>query len=88
LDIGTLEINAEFSVRLPVLAAIRLAEVRGNLRDGVKVSFDISVLKGDARFYVSGGWLWVDLSARVFMAIHGPLKVKLIPLPCAFFHFL
>ncbi|KAI0297025.1 hypothetical protein B0F90DRAFT_1742452, partial [Multifurca ochricompacta] len=52
---------------------------KGNLKDGVEVSFGISVLKGTARFYINGGWLWVDLSATVFGTVYGPLKVKLIP---------
>ncbi|KAI0297055.1 hypothetical protein B0F90DRAFT_991694 [Multifurca ochricompacta] len=81
IDVGTFEINAEFSVRTPIITPFRLAAVKGNLKDGVKVSFDVSFVKGEAKFYIFGGWLWVDLSATVFGTTYGPLKVKLIPLP-------
>ncbi|KAI0297028.1 hypothetical protein B0F90DRAFT_1635173, partial [Multifurca ochricompacta] len=84
IDIGTFEINAEFSVRVPIIGTFRLAAVKGNLKDGVQVSFGISVLKGTARFYINSGWLYVDLSATVFGTVYGPLKVKLIPLPWVF----
>ncbi|KAI0297056.1 hypothetical protein B0F90DRAFT_1635174, partial [Multifurca ochricompacta] len=87
IDVGTFEINAEFSVKVPILGTYRLATVKGNLKDGVEVSFGIAVLKGTARFYINSGWLWVDLSATVFGTTYGPLKVKLIPLPCVFYIF-
>ncbi|KAI0297034.1 hypothetical protein B0F90DRAFT_1742554 [Multifurca ochricompacta] len=64
-----------------MMGTFRLAEVKGNLNDGVEVPFDSSVVKGEAKFYVSDGRLWVDLSATVFGTTCGPLKVELIPLP-------
>ncbi|KAI0297031.1 hypothetical protein B0F90DRAFT_1742503 [Multifurca ochricompacta] len=80
IDNGTLEIDAEFAVRLPIIGTFTLAAVKGNLKDGVEVTFGISVLNGEARFYISGGWLWIDLSATIFGPTFGPLKIKLIPI--------
>ena len=73
--------NATLSVEVPIVGTVRLAEVRGNLRDGVTVSFGVSFLHGDARFYLRDGWLYVDLSATVFGTHHGPVSIPLIPIP-------
>ncbi|KAI0297032.1 hypothetical protein B0F90DRAFT_1742527 [Multifurca ochricompacta] len=81
IDHSTLEIDGELAVRLPIIGTFTLAAVKGNLKDGVKATFGISVLNGDARFYASGGWLWIDLSATIFGATLGPLTIKLIPVP-------
>ncbi|KAI0298181.1 hypothetical protein B0F90DRAFT_1952562 [Multifurca ochricompacta] len=78
---STLEIDAAFSVKVPIIGSFQLAQVKGNLQDGVKVTFGVSILHGDARFYYSAGWIYVDLSATVFGKVYGPLTIKLIPLP-------
>ncbi|KAI0263224.1 hypothetical protein BC834DRAFT_971496 [Gloeopeniophorella convolvens] len=82
VDLTTLEIDATFSVRIPIIGTFKLAEVKGNLKDGVSVSFGISgILSGKATFYVRDGWIWVDLSAEIFGTTYGPVSIKLIPLP-------
>ncbi|KAI0741035.1 hypothetical protein C8Q76DRAFT_822774 [Earliella scabrosa] len=82
VDLFSLAIDATFSVKIPIVGSIKLAEVKGNLRDGVTVNFGISgVLSGEARFYVNDRWLYVDLSATVFGTHHGPVTIRLIPLP-------
>ncbi|KAI0293863.1 hypothetical protein B0F90DRAFT_1670710 [Multifurca ochricompacta] len=65
---STLAIDAAFSVKVPIIGSFQLAQVKGNLQDGVK-------------FYYSAGWIYVDLSATVFGTVYGPLTIKLIPLP-------
>ncbi|KAI0293862.1 hypothetical protein B0F90DRAFT_1642157 [Multifurca ochricompacta] len=81
VDKSTLEIDAAFSVKVPIIGSFQLAQVKGNLQDGVKVTFGVSILHGDARFYYSAGWIYLDLSATVFGTVYGPLTIKLIPLP-------
>ncbi|KAI0295584.1 hypothetical protein B0F90DRAFT_1919298 [Multifurca ochricompacta] len=48
---STLEIDAAFSVKIPIIGTYQLAKVKGNITDGVKVTFGVSVVRGDARFY-------------------------------------
>ncbi|KAI0295583.1 hypothetical protein B0F90DRAFT_1143885 [Multifurca ochricompacta] len=78
---STLEIDAAFSVKIPIIGTYQLAKVKGNITDGVKVTFGVSVVRGDARFYYSNGWIYVDLSATVFGKVYGRVTIKLIPLP-------
>ncbi|KAI0263228.1 hypothetical protein BC834DRAFT_888118 [Gloeopeniophorella convolvens] len=74
--------DAFLSARFPLIENLPLAEVKGNLKDGIKVTFDISgILSGSATFYVRDGWVWIDLSATVFGTTYGPISVKLFPLP-------
>ncbi|KAJ7476720.1 hypothetical protein FB451DRAFT_246737 [Mycena latifolia] len=73
--------NATLSVRIPILGTYALSDVKGNLKDGISTTFGISILNGNARFYVSNGKLYVDLSAVVFGTKYGPESIALIPLP-------
>ncbi|KAI0263240.1 hypothetical protein BC834DRAFT_888187, partial [Gloeopeniophorella convolvens] len=73
--------DAFLSAKSP-FGELRLAEVKGNLKDGIKVTFDIpGILSGTATFYVRDGWVWIDLSVTVFGKTYGPISVKLLPLP-------
>ncbi|KAI0294057.1 hypothetical protein B0F90DRAFT_1670603 [Multifurca ochricompacta] len=76
-----LEIDAAFSVKIPIIGTYQLAKVNGNLTDRVKVTFGVSVVHGDAKFYYSNGWIYVDLSATIFGKVYGRVTIKLIPLP-------
>ncbi|KAI0298182.1 hypothetical protein B0F90DRAFT_834382 [Multifurca ochricompacta] len=56
---STLEIDAAFSVKVPIIGSFQLAQVKGNLQDGVKVTFGVSILHGDARFIIPlVGFMW------------------------------
>ncbi|KAH9959369.1 hypothetical protein BJV74DRAFT_788840, partial [Russula compacta] len=83
INLSTLSISATFSVRVPILGTFTLANLNGNLNDGVSVTFGVSgILSGTAKFYVKDKWLYVDLSATVFGTTYGPISIGLIPLPC------
>ncbi|KAJ7277113.1 hypothetical protein C8J57DRAFT_1308588 [Mycena rebaudengoi] len=76
-----LAMNATFSVRVPIMGTFKLSDVKGNLADGIAVTFDISMLNGQAKFYISDKWLYINLSAVVFGQAHGPAAFGLFPLP-------
>ncbi|KAI0263223.1 hypothetical protein BC834DRAFT_323771 [Gloeopeniophorella convolvens] len=81
IDLSTLEMDAILSARFP-FTDLTLAEVKGNLKDGIKVTFDIPrVISGSATFYVRDGWVWMDLSVTIFGKTYDPISVKLFPLP-------
>lgn len=83
IDLASLEISARLSVRIPIIGTYQLAEVKGNLKDGVSVQFGISgILSGKATFFIRDGWLTLDLSATVFGSTYGPISIRLLPLPC------
>ena len=74
-------IDATFSVRVPIFGEHNLSKVRGNLGDGVKITYGIrGVLSGTSRFYGKNKWLWVDMAATVFGTPHDLLSIKLIPI--------
>lgn len=73
--------DATFAVRVPIIGEFTLGNVKGNLNDGIKITFGIAILSGSATFYVKDGWIWVDLSATVFGSEYGPISIKLLPLP-------
>ncbi|KAI0298151.1 hypothetical protein B0F90DRAFT_1632935, partial [Multifurca ochricompacta] len=78
---STFEIDGTFSVKIPIIGSFQLGQVKGNLQDGVKVTFGVSVVHGDARFYYLSGWIYVDLAATVFGTDYGPITIKLIQFP-------
>jgi len=81
IDLKTTEIDANFSVKFPIIPEIRLAHVKGNLTQGVQVTFSIgSIVSGTAKFYIKDKHLWVDLSAKVWGHQYGPISIKLIPI--------
>ncbi|EIW74806.1 hypothetical protein CONPUDRAFT_66572, partial [Coniophora puteana RWD-64-598 SS2] len=85
VNLTSLQIDASFSVRIPIIGTFQLASFQGNLIEGVKFTFGISgILSGEARVYLKDKWLWLDLSATVFGSKYGPLSIKLIPLPYVF----
>ncbi|KAI0247199.1 hypothetical protein BJV78DRAFT_1085132, partial [Lactifluus subvellereus] len=63
IDLSTLIIDATLSIHLPILGTTRLISVKGPLTgNGVRVSFNIGIVKGDARFYAVDRWLWVQMT--------------------------
>ncbi|KAJ7772398.1 hypothetical protein B0H16DRAFT_1305251 [Mycena metata] len=85
---AALAMNATLSVRIPILGTLQLSNVNGNLADGIAVTFSTSVVNGNAKFYISNNWLYINLSAVVFGTAHGPMAFQLIPLPYVVFCFL
>ncbi|KAJ6569021.1 hypothetical protein B0H19DRAFT_937888 [Mycena capillaripes] len=77
--------SATLSVRVPIVGTLQLADVTGNLADGIPVTFGTPVVTGNAKFYISNKWLYINLSAVVFGVAHGPLDFQLIPLPYVVF---
>jgi hypothetical protein len=80
LNTNNLAMNAAFSVRIPIVGTVKLADVIGNLADRIAVTFATSMVNGNAKFYISNNWLYIDLSAVVFGNSHGPLSFGLFPL--------
>ncbi|KAF7335543.1 hypothetical protein MVEN_02208200 [Mycena venus] len=77
-----LAMDATFSIKVPILPTIKLADVKGNLADGIAVAFNVSgVVNGQAKFYTSDKWVYINLAATVFGTAHGPVDFKLFPLP-------
>ncbi|KAJ7277157.1 hypothetical protein C8J57DRAFT_1308669 [Mycena rebaudengoi] len=77
-----LAMNATFSIRLPFVGTTQLANLKGNLADGITLIFDIKILSnGKAKFYISDKWLYLNLSATVYGKAHGPTAFGLFPLP-------
>ncbi|KAJ7085279.1 hypothetical protein C8R44DRAFT_594116, partial [Mycena epipterygia] len=76
-----LVMNATFSARVPILGTFKLTDVEGNLADGIAVTFNISMLNGNAKFYISDKWVYINLSAVVFGKAYGPSAFGLFPLP-------
>ncbi|KAI0247193.1 hypothetical protein BJV78DRAFT_951763 [Lactifluus subvellereus] len=71
IDLSTLIIDATLSIHLPILGTTRLISVKGPLTgNGVRVSFNIGIVKGDARFYAVDRWLWVQMT--VTELVHRP----------------
>ncbi|KAI0263196.1 hypothetical protein BC834DRAFT_1034064 [Gloeopeniophorella convolvens] len=95
INLVTLDINGYLSIFIPFITIHRLVPVRGNLKDGVRVSFNIGIVKGVANFFVrtipGGRWLYVQL--WVFQLFRRPIgitgrpvtrTVRLIPIPSPF----
>lgn len=82
IDLTTKEIDAALFVKIPLFPEIKLAEVKGNLQDGVTVSFSIldGKISGSATFYIKDKWLWVKLSVTIFGKKYSG-DWRLIPLP-------
>ncbi|KAI0293157.1 hypothetical protein B0F90DRAFT_1670921 [Multifurca ochricompacta] len=70
---STLAIDAAFSVKVPIIGSFQLAQVKGNLQDGVKVTFGVSFcMEMPGSIIPLVGFMWT---------FYGPLTIKLIPLP-------
>ncbi|KAJ7034615.1 hypothetical protein C8F04DRAFT_956267, partial [Mycena alexandri] len=82
---AALALKAVLSVRIPILGTLQLSNVNGNLADGIAVTFNTAVVNGNAKFYISNKWLYINLSAVVFGQAHGPMDFQLIPLPYVVF---
>ncbi|KAJ6601891.1 hypothetical protein DFH09DRAFT_1355155 [Mycena vulgaris] len=82
---AALAMNATLSVRVPIMGTFQQTDVKGNLAAGIAVTFSTSMVNGNAKFHISNKWLYINLSAVVFGAAHGPLDFQLIPLPYVIF---
>ncbi|KAJ7624777.1 hypothetical protein FB45DRAFT_86758 [Roridomyces roridus] len=87
IDRSTLEMEATFSIKVASRSPYPLAQVKGNLKRGIPISFGIRhIVSGKANFYLTGDWssgLWLNvaLSASAFGVDHGPAVVPLLELP-------
>ncbi|KAJ7231080.1 hypothetical protein C8J57DRAFT_1092034 [Mycena rebaudengoi] len=80
-----LDVNATFSVRVPVMGTFQPTAVKGNLANGIAVTVDGSTINGKAQFYISDKWVYINLAAVVFGQEHGPTAFGLFPLPYVVF---
>ena len=67
IDTDSLEIDAELYIKIPFIPEIPLARVKGSLKNGVLVSFNVvGVIVGTARFYLKNTWeVWMYLDATI-----------------------
>ncbi|KAJ7111296.1 hypothetical protein C8R44DRAFT_883115 [Mycena epipterygia] len=54
-----LAMNATFSAHVPILGTFKLTDVEGNLADGIAVTFNISMLNGNAKVYIFDKWVCI-----------------------------
>jgi hypothetical protein len=81
IDLETLEIDAALYVKFPIFPPIKLTEVKGNLTDGVTVSFSLlGKIEGSARFYIKDNYLRMHLKATIFGKVYEG-DYRLIPIP-------
>jgi len=82
VDPATCNISSTLSARIPIVGTFQLANLNGNLVDGVTSTFGISgVLSGTIKDYYNNGYLTADITATIFGSAYGPTTIKLLPLP-------
>ncbi|KAI0263198.1 hypothetical protein BC834DRAFT_971481 [Gloeopeniophorella convolvens] len=96
IHLVNLDINATLFIFIPFIINQKLMVVKGNLRgDGVRVGFNLGIVRGVARFYASGsipGLRWLTVQLSVWELFRRPLPlplpfvrtIRLIPIPQAF----
>ncbi|KAI0692919.1 hypothetical protein C8T65DRAFT_744934 [Cerioporus squamosus] len=68
IDTSTLDADITLYVKVPLLPAIKVAEVKGNLRDGIIFTINIpGVASGSVKVYIADDkWLHVKFTLTIF----------------------
>jgi hypothetical protein len=89
---GKIAASLEFLVKVPLLPAISLAKINGNLADGIVVTLGSStVIKGTLKLYLTNygtpprKWVTIDMSVQVFGKKFDASGFRLFPLPSVYF---
>ncbi|KAF7335561.1 hypothetical protein MVEN_02210100 [Mycena venus] len=78
---ANLAMDAQLFYKNPILSPIAVADVKGNLADGIAVVFNTAGVKGQAKVYTSDKWVYINLAATTVGGTYGPSDFKLFPLP-------
>ncbi|KAG8921170.1 hypothetical protein FRC02_000409, partial [Tulasnella sp. 418] len=66
IDLSTLDVDIAAYVKIPGLPALKVGELKGNLNDGIEISFDLVIIKGSLRLYIKDKCLWLAYELTVF----------------------
>jgi len=60
INIIDLSIYVEIGVTVPFIGYVKITSVKGNLKEGVTISFDVAVASGSVTFFLrNGNELWI-----------------------------
>ncbi|THH27616.1 hypothetical protein EUX98_g6577 [Antrodiella citrinella] len=80
IDLDTLDCDIEAFVKLPLAPALRVGNLKGNLRQGVTTRFSVAQVGGAITLYLKEKRLWIR-SEIAFRGKTHNVDVGLIPLP-------
>ncbi|MFF9887639.1 MULTISPECIES: hypothetical protein [Streptomyces] len=73
-------LSCRLGCAVPFHSPVRLGEAKGNLNDGVSMSFDYEVARGRVTVYVKNAWVWLRYDGKA-MGKHLLFDTRLYHLP-------
>ncbi|CAE6458956.1 unnamed protein product [Rhizoctonia solani] len=83
VDLDDLSVTLEAYVQVPFYGRVKLGSVRGSLKEGVTLRFDVFVAKGFVSVFLKNGnelWVKYEVSSRFFPTIKGEHKIATLPI--------
>lgn len=80
LDVTDLAVEINVYAKFPIFPGIFLGQLKGNLNDGVSISFSLPGIAGDVTLFARDGALWIRFSLTVLGETYSA-EFELFPIP-------
>jgi hypothetical protein len=85
VDFVNLEVDIKVYIKLPIVPRIKIAEFKGNLKDGITVAVSAGgIIKGSLTLFVQNyegrKWIWIHVEVTVYKKTFN-FETRVIPFP-------
>ncbi|KZP30665.1 hypothetical protein FIBSPDRAFT_945599 [Athelia psychrophila] len=80
VDTATFDVLIDVDVKIPFLPAVRIGELKGNLKAGISITFGVAGITGEITLYLQGQCIFVSFTLTVFSKKYtGNFKLFCLP---------